>query len=418
MDFMSNILKKAPFKSESSEDREKPEEDTQSETEKKQEPNKPGIGAGLVDGMQSFMKSTFKGSSNREPSEATESEEQDDESKKESTTSSIGSGLMNTVLKTTSFFKSDANNDSKRKGSSDTQSETEPKEDSATASSPGGDDASGDKSTPSEQVSNKAIDSAKSIGNFLFNVANKAGQTVTATATKLKQSVEHNSLLADFTKEQQEFIKEHGGNIEVGEPPWVGCEQEEEVKQQIISLSTDKRNFVRSPPSGVQFDFDMQQMLPVALALLKHDSNLEKMRFELVPALVNEETFWRNYFYRVSLIKQSTSLSNLNKGVKGWASSSSSSAEGPDEPSPTNPEPEFISDSIQGSVSEEDLKSGMRQLGIGRSSGSKDRSDSTSAQDDKRWEEEINKDLQEFEVVGKDDNNGLDEDLEKDLAQL
>jgi hypothetical protein len=26
---------------------------------------------------------------------------------------------------------------------------------------------------------------------------------------------------------------------------------------------------------------------------------------------INEETFWRNYFYRVSLIKQSTQLSAL-----------------------------------------------------------------------------------------------------------
>lgn len=93
------------------------------------------------------------------------------------------------------------------------------------------------------------------------------------------------SLLADFTKEQQDFIKEHGGHLEVGEPPWIGCEDEEEVKQQIISLSQDRRNFLRSPPSGVHFDFDMQQMLPVALALLKHDPNLEPMRFELVPKL-------------------------------------------------------------------------------------------------------------------------------------
>ncbi|XP_053200633.1 synapse-associated protein 1-like isoform X2 [Panonychus citri] len=290
--------------------------------------------------------------------------------------------FVSNILKKTPF-KSESSEDREKPPEEENQSEPEKKQDdSASASSPGGDDATGDKLTLSEQVSSKAMDSAKSIGNFLFNVANKAGQTVTATATKLKQTVEHNSLLADFTKEQQEFIKEHGGNIEVGEPPWIGCEQEEEVKTQIISLSQDKRNFVRSPPSGVQFDFDMQQMLPVTLAILKHDPNLEKMRFDLVPKLVNEETFWRNYFYRVSLIKQSTSLSNMNKGCKGWASSSSSSAEGPDEPSPTNPEPEFISDSIQGSVSEEDLKSGMRQLGVGRGSVSKDRTDSTSAQDD------------------------------------
>jgi hypothetical protein len=29
---------------------------------------------------------------------------------------------------------------------------------------------------------------------------------------------------------------------------------------------------------------------------------------------VNEETFWRNYFYRVSLIKQSAQLEQFNNG--------------------------------------------------------------------------------------------------------
>lgn len=91
--------------------------------------------------------------------------------------------------------------------------------------------------------------------------------------------------MADFTKEQQEFIKEHGSHLKAAEPPWVGCEDEEEVKKQIISLSQDRRSFVRNPPRGVEFDFDLQKMLPVALALLKHDPNLERMRFEIVPKL-------------------------------------------------------------------------------------------------------------------------------------
>ncbi|XP_042221865.1 synapse-associated protein 1-like isoform X4 [Homarus americanus] len=37
------------------------------------------------------------------------------------------------------------------------------------------------------------------------------------------------------------------------------------------------------------------------------------MRFELVPKTINEETFWRNYFYRVGLIRQSTELSSLER---------------------------------------------------------------------------------------------------------
>jgi len=58
---------------------------------------------------------------------------------------------------------------------------------------------------------------------------------------------------------------------------------------------------------------------------------------------VNEETFWRNYFYRVSLLKQSTQANSLNKGVcKRNGSTSSSEAEGPDEVSPSTEQPQFI----------------------------------------------------------------------------
>lgn len=93
-------------------------------------------------------------------------------------------------------------------------------------------------------------------------------------------------MLGDFNKDQQEFMKAHGGNIEGGGiAPWVGAEDEADMKTQIISLSQDKRNFVRNPPAGVQFDFDLQSSLPVALAILKEDDNLSKMRYEIVPKL-------------------------------------------------------------------------------------------------------------------------------------
>lgn len=45
------------------------------------------------------------------------------------------------------------------------------------------------------------------------------------------------------------------------------------------------------------------------------DTALEKMRFELVPKIITEENFWRNYFYRVSLICQAGDLGTL--GVHG-----------------------------------------------------------------------------------------------------
>lgn len=200
-----------------------------------------------------------------------------------------------------------------------------------------------------EAVRKNAVKGAKNIGSFLFSMANKAGQTVTQTAKQVKQAVESTSILTDFTKEQQEFIREHGGSMQAGDLPWSSQSepQSQEIREQILSLSQDKRNFVRNPPSEANFEFEPQKCYPIALSLLKEDPNLGKMRFELVPKLVNEDTFWRNYFYRVSMLKQqiiSTTTSASSGSQQGqpatptnklaqtdWSSSRSSSGEGPDE---------------------------------------------------------------------------------------
>lgn len=138
-----------------------------------------------------------------------------------------------------------------------------------------------------EMVTQKTVKGAKNIGNFLFSMGNKAGQTVMQTAKQVKQAVESTNILTDFTREQQEFIKEHGGSIQSGELPWANIQDDEQrqadMKEQVLSLSQDKRNFVRNPPND--FQFDAQQCYPIALSLLREDPNLGKMRFELVPKL-------------------------------------------------------------------------------------------------------------------------------------
>lgn len=278
---------------------------------------------------------------------------------------------------------------------------------------------------PLENVSQKALESAKSLGSFLFSVANKAGKTVQETAKQIKTTVEENSILADFNREQESFTK-NKQRCDMGILPWVGCEDEENVKQQVLSLSADKRNFVRSPPSGVQFEFDMDTMSPVAMALLQEDSNLEKMRFEIVPKLIPESDFWRNYFYRISLIKQSTQLSALghNKGSSSSGDSScASSRQSPSDDSnkqhgPMSPDDEenaldsptheFVSDTYQGNnISEEEVKMGMKQLGMG-----------DKAADDE-WEKELQQELQDYEVVATDAaTHGDDPEWENEIQKM
>ncbi|CAG5136663.1 unnamed protein product, partial [Candidula unifasciata] len=213
----------------------------------------------------------------------------------------------------------------------------------------------------------------------------------------------------------------------------------------------DKRNFVRNPPSGVQFHFDFSSAYPVALATLQEDPNLQKMRFGLVPKLVNEETFWRNYFYRVSLIRQSSQLNSSMAHQSGKSSSSSSrrSSTGSEqqqrEASPAvktaakeqseeevfagSPptQDEFVSDAFGDSnITEEDIRREMEQqlrVAGGDKEGNEDwkqeLEEKLLEQKGEEWEKELQQELQDYELVGGegDEGNTADDDLEREILQ-
>ncbi|KAK2187948.1 hypothetical protein NP493_149g03023 [Ridgeia piscesae] len=263
-----------------------------------------------------------------------------------------------------------------------------------------------------DEVSTKAVNTAKEWGSYLYTFGKAATEQVTKTAMHLKETVEEKTILGEFVKEQGKFVSENTEKKKLTEaaiPPWIGYNEEEAMKKQILALSSDKRNFLRNPPAGVQFHFDFATSHPVAMAILQEDPSLEKMRFDLVPKQINEENFWRNYFYRVSLIKQSTQLTSLAKqtGCTGEGPARSSSSKSLDkmprddtnsprattpiqtdsvnklghpEPAQTSepdPEPEdlpasspvdheFISDAFPDAagLDAEDLKEEMQQLGM------------------------------------------------------
>ncbi|XP_047489628.1 synapse-associated protein 1-like isoform X5 [Penaeus chinensis] len=269
-------------------------------------------------------------------------------------------------------------------------------------------------------VQGKASAGAKTVGSFFSSAFSKAGASVKEASSKIKESVEKNTLLSEFNKEQEAFIKAKGGKGGEALPPWVGYPDEEGLKEEILALSTDRRNFVRSPPTGVSFEFELEAFLPVAQATLAADPNLEKMRFELVPKTINEETFWRNYFYRVGLIRQSTELSSLER--EGVDAANKTTADGergskgkdddvdhPDSPSHGG-ESEFVSDSFQPSSKDlEEVKRGISNLTkpsdrpIYRStcySFSDDGDDDEEEDWEKELRDELGAELGEYEVVG------------------
>ncbi|KAK7804712.1 hypothetical protein U0070_022415 [Myodes glareolus] len=315
---------------------------------------------------------------------------------------------------------------------------------------------------------------AKGLGNYLFNFASAATKKITEsvaeTAQTIKKSVEEGkiddifdkTIIGDFQKEQKKFVEEqHTKKSEAAVPPWVDSHDEETIQQQILALSADKRNFLRDPPAGVQFNFDFDQMYPVALVMLQEDELLSKMRFALVPKLlryttlctldphiltyvivyqsVKEEVFWRNYFYRISLIKQSAQLTALAAQQQASGKEEKSSREDDlplteavrpktppvviksqlktqedEEEISTSPGvSEFVSDAFDAcNLNQEDLRKEMEQLVLDK----KQEETIALEEDSADWEKELQQELQEYEVVAESEKR--DENWDKEIEKM
>ncbi|XP_042569881.1 synapse-associated protein 1-like [Cyprinus carpio] len=274
--------------------------------------------------------------------------------------------------------------------------------------------------------------------NFASNASKKISESVAETAQTLKKTVEESNIdgiidktiLGDF---QQTLVLDINAlSTDAAVPPWVGYNEEETIQQQILSLSADKRNFLRDPPAGVQFQFDFEQMYAVALVMLQEDELLNRMRFDLVPKQVKEDVFWRNYFYRVSLIKQSAQLTalaaqqqreeeknaatlqsdNISENIRPKtppvAVSAKAKAGQEEEDISTSPGvSEFVSDAFDAcDINQEDLRKEMEQLVL-------DQKDGEETAD---WEKELQQELQEYEVVVDPENR--DENWDREIEEM
>ncbi|XP_061593877.1 synapse-associated protein 1-like [Cololabis saira] len=264
------------------------------------------------------------------------------------------------------------------------------------------------------QVEQKSKSFSGYISNFASNASKKLSESVIGTAETLKKSVEEGKLseiiektiLGDFQREQERFLKEKN-NQKYGAavPPWVGYSEEDTIQEQILALSADKRNFSRDPPAGVQFHFDFGQMYPVAMVMLEEDELLRKMRFHLVPKQVREEIFWRNYFYRVSLIKQSAQLRALavQQASKAEDSHQNDAVKRQSFPAAYSPKSNEIND--------DDLHKGVDQLVL-----SKNKHPHSQQEETPDWERELQEELEEYDVLL--DNESHDENWDREIEEM
>ncbi|KAF9969271.1 hypothetical protein BGZ73_008470 [Actinomortierella ambigua] len=180
----------------------------------------------------------------------------------------------------------------------------------------------------------------KGWGLSAFRSLSTAAQQISANVTQGFEK-EHEQFLEQKKREAIAHPKEGTETV----PAWAGLPDEEQLKARILSLSKDKRNFLLPPPPGTDFVFDMNAYSSTAIATLREDPNLDHMRFYLVPREVEEHIFWRNYFYRVSLLKQvaitaaannatsNANNSNIDDSRHGRTPSSSSTTSGALSPS-------------------------------------------------------------------------------------
>jgi hypothetical protein len=83
----------------------------------------------------------------------------------------------------------------------------------------------------------------------------------------------------------------------------------DDLKDKILELSTDERNFSVPPRNIGSFNFSLEAIVPLAVRLISIDPCLGKVHAKLIPVM-GEESFWKNYFYRVEYLRASMGFSS------------------------------------------------------------------------------------------------------------
>ncbi|CAG8815594.1 12311_t:CDS:2, partial [Cetraspora pellucida] len=164
----------------------------------------------------------------------------------------------------------------------------------------------------------KHIQVPTNLNTQIFSSFATSAFTSVASLTKsIQQKVEETT--KDMQQQHQEFIKQikeetlepKTGTEAV--PPWIGLPNEDELKDRILALSLDKRNFTIPPPENTNFQFDINIYFQTAMATLKADSHLKRMRFELTALGSIDGVVLENEVFSKNSTEISESMPNGNE---------------------------------------------------------------------------------------------------------
>ena len=82
------------------------------------------------------------------------------------------------------------------------------------------------------------------------------------------------------------------------------------LRDNIMEISQDERNFLifSKGRDTDLYEFNLDEKVPLIMAVMEQDQVLGKMYSRLVPRFTNEEMFWKSYFYTVETVKDQTLL--------------------------------------------------------------------------------------------------------------
>ncbi|KAF5400955.1 Synapse-associated protein [Paragonimus heterotremus] len=177
----------------------------------------------------------------------------------------------------------------------------------------------------SSHIYKKVIESSESTAHRLTETVK-----LSEVGVNVKNVIDKVPVLREFQQSQTEFACEQSAKSPLSTSnispcptilPWhpdssglTDPEVTAKLRSRILALSLQPNTFLLAPPKEAQIDettinCSSPETVQLALALLREDPNLEAMRYKLVPSRISEDVFWRNYFYRVSVVRQSFQLS-------------------------------------------------------------------------------------------------------------
>jgi len=135
-------------------------------------------------------------------------------------------------------------------------------------------------------------------------MAEKAAQAKALAAQQASELAATVSKTMEDKSTTETVISKPPSVIPAAALPWETAhpERRAEARERVLKLSMDDHTFTIPPPKEANFSYDAVAREPYAARMLDTDALLSAKRFKLVPKVVDEHDFWRNYFYRVDLI--------------------------------------------------------------------------------------------------------------------